>query len=76
MNKYESSAAESLVNSGIRDDVAAEFHGSLRDWFAGQAVSGLCQGTYLTQPGKTNHKFVAEFCYRVADAMLEARNKE
>lgn len=39
---------------------------SLRDWFAGQALaSGQCEGDCPDS--------LAELCYRIADAMLKAR---
>jgi hypothetical protein len=43
---------------------------TLRDWFAGQALSNLdCLGRHQI-------KFDAEKAYEIADAMLEARKKE
>lgn len=58
---------------------------SLRDWFAGQALSGMQTQwryieLYLTSCGSGKAKDVREFMawasYEQADAMLEARNKE
>lgn len=43
---------------------------SLRDWFAGRALSGLVMDGWGTQ------QEVAEEAYRIAGAMLEARKKE
>lgn len=44
---------------------------TLRDWFAGQAMTGLMQ--YRQQ----HHLILlAEDAYAMADAMLKARNKE
>lgn len=44
---------------------------TLRDWFAGQAISGACgpspEGWYLSTQ---DH---ATWAYQIADAMLEAR---
>lgn len=52
-------------------------HGmSLRDYFAGQALTGLCSlqdGTGLWQ---YDAKGAAESAYEVADAMLAERDKE
>ncbi len=50
---------------------------SLRDWFAGMALSGVWAGREsdyfgITQP---TTKDVAEASYRLADAMMEARKK-
>ena len=43
---------------------------SLRDWFAGKALSGM-----LADPdgGRASCKSIARSCYAVADAMMEAR---
>lgn len=49
---------------------AAAQAGTLRDHFAGQALSGMCannNGQWMRQNG-------AAWAYRIADAMLEARN--
>jgi len=40
---------------------------TMRDWFAGQAMQGLCAN------GVTNHTGIARAAYSVADAMLEER---
>lgn len=47
---------------------------SLRDWFAGQALAGLCahDGTHGVHCVKTT----TDRAYEVADAMLAARNGE
>lgn len=47
---------------------------SLRDWFAGQALVGLCahDGTHGVHCVKTT----TDRAYEVADAMLAARNGE
>lgn len=45
---------------------------SLRDWFAGQAIYSCLDGrTFKMKAVDT----VASECYRLADAMLEARKK-
>ena len=41
---------------------------TLRDYFAGQALSGM--GQYLIE-NRENLNKVAESCYKIADAMLE-----
>lgn len=43
---------------------------SLRDWFAGQALSGMNAQESL---GFISYRDVASRCYEYADAMLEAR---
>ena len=49
---------------------------TLRDWFAGQAASGICssrdEAGVLLEHG---YEWIATEAYRVADAMLKERNK-
>ena len=45
---------------------------SLRDWFAGQAVSGALQGYDHDRHSLTRQR-IAENAYAIADAMLKAR---
>lgn len=46
------------------------WHGmTLRDWFAGMAMQGMC----AAYPPGTTFKEVAEKAYRMADAMLVAQ---
>ena len=47
---------------------------SLRDWFAGQALSGITSDPEW-QPAQYG-KAVAKFCYELADAMLEEKQNE
>lgn len=44
---------------------------SLRDWFAGQALTGLLMRTSLGGP-----KTLADMAYEFADAMLEERKRD
>jgi hypothetical protein len=44
---------------------------TLRDWFAGQALAGICN-----HGGWGQMKEAAENCYEFADAMLEAREEQ
>ena len=67
-------------NAGWRDDDAACRGMTLRDWFAGQALSGFLgteaciEGTnYLRRAGENPEQCVAETAYRIADALLAAR---
>ena len=46
---------------------------SLRDWFAGQALTGLI---FHDGYGHVSTEDIANDAYSYADAMLEARNKE
>ena len=43
----------------------------LRDWFAGQALAGFLH----RDRGNESEKNMATWCYRYADAMLEARKQ-
>jgi len=43
---------------------------TLRDWFAGQALAGICVG--VDDP---NEPWIAQKAYQIADAMMEARKK-
>ena len=48
------------------------FPGTLRDWFAGQALTGVLSNSNMTF--ERNNE-AAEVAYAVADAMLEARSE-
>jgi hypothetical protein len=45
---------------------------TLRDWFAGQAISGIL----INLDGMGSNKELAEFAYDIADAMIEKKGKE
>lgn len=54
---------------------------SLRDWFAGQALMGICAGwSQSTHPDAQESwsptKYVGRWAYAAADAMLAARGKD
>ena len=53
---------------------------SLRDWFAGQALAGVCanQNTHnlARMSPEELKKFFSHGCYVLADAMLAEREKE
>jgi hypothetical protein len=52
------------------------YHGmSLRDWFAGQVMEGVCTWLIPSEPPETDETLakLARDSYRVADAMLKAR---
>ena len=46
---------------------------SLRDWFAGQALSITANEWFFGPSMQQQPQAAAEFAYEVADAMLEAR---
>ncbi|MBS0328250.1 MAG: hypothetical protein JSR30_00225 [Proteobacteria bacterium] len=47
---------------------------SLRDWFASQALMGMCiQRPQDDDPDVWNHRMLANSAYAMADAMLSAR---
>jgi hypothetical protein len=53
------------------DWVAPQDGMTLRDWFAGQALAGLCASTAHDDAPKAST--IADWAYQQADAMLEAR---
>jgi len=49
---------------------------TLRDWFAGQAIMGLCACPSLSIPMEADwREFLSDQAFKVADAMMEARKK-
>lgn len=51
---------------------------TLRDWFAGQAVTGLLAGQWRSKPGvsaREDAESLAFNAYAIADAMLSARER-
>ena len=54
-------------------DLAENEHGmTLRDYFAAKAMTGLLTAEIV---GEYSNEHVAEISYRIADAMLKARNE-
>jgi hypothetical protein len=53
---------------------------SLRDWFAGQALAGICSayfnGRMSFKEGENVHDSIASGCGMIADAMIAERSKE
>lgn len=47
---------------------------SLRDYFAAKAMQGYCGGEHTGQSGMP-HEMIAEWSFKMADAMLEERSK-
>jgi len=58
---------------GATDGRACDPGMSLRDWFAGQALAGLCAST--THDDSPGTALLATWAYQQADAMLKARGK-
>jgi len=52
---------------------------SLRDWFAGQALAGMCASDYWSENAQADKRIytdpLANGAYAVADAMLKARER-
>jgi hypothetical protein len=48
---------------------------TLRDWFAGQALAGYFGYRYAGHQNAANME-TAEYLYKMADAMIAARNKK
>jgi len=49
---------------------------SLRDWFAGQALAGICANPAYVTTAEGATVLVVRTAFFVADAMLAERNKE
>lgn len=66
--------AEALIIAVARLEDALKNNGvSLRDYFAGKAMQGICCNRSHTEL-KGHAKASAKVAYLIADAMLEARN--
>jgi hypothetical protein len=68
---------KALLIKSEHSDIAKEYEidqngMTLRDYFAGEALSGLIN--YSPEPDE--HKAIAELCYSLADAMLRAREEK
>ena len=59
------------VAAGTVTDMEIDYGMTLRDCFAAQALSGYLSGP-LVEDGNTSD-VIANHCYMMADAMLEAR---
>ena len=66
-----------MSRDSANDELMAVKHMELRDWFAGQVLAG-CVSHPDTKCGRSDptafHRALAEGCYRIADAMMAARN--
>lgn len=49
---------------------------SLRDWFAGMALSGMMADASNMSPDVRSNDNLAKIAYRIADAMLSARGEK
>jgi hypothetical protein len=58
-----------MITGGPAFPIGSNAGMSLRDWFAGQAMQGLCAN------GNTNAIDIARAAYIIADAMLSQREK-
>jgi len=59
-----------MLCNDLGGDILGDDGMSLRDYFAGQALTGMCANTDWTDEG---HKRIAENAYMHADVMLKAR---
>jgi hypothetical protein len=59
-----------------RPDFDSEEGMTLRDYFAAQAMQAFVSAWVSTNTGPDNDLKVAEYAYAMADAMLEAREKQ
>ncbi len=48
---------------------------TLRDYFAGQALSGFCSNASIVD-GQTDGKWLSRESFKIADAMIAERSKE
>lgn len=71
MSAPENPAAFPCTGEGFLSDLYTQKGMTLRDWFAGQYVSGIHAGGATFRDGQN----VAEEAYSVADAMLAERAK-
>lgn len=72
MNNEPAFPAKININGGFGIETAYTPGMQLRDWFAGQALISLDWGSVMVA-----HLYQeAEACYRMADAMLAAREKD
>jgi len=55
--------------------VAIPFPGSLRDYFAGQALNGSMSNGNTLGINEFSKKEMAAECYKMADAMIKERDK-
>lgn len=56
----------------MKEEIKVAFEMSLRDWFAGQALSGLSANNEFTS---VSFEKIADYAYQQADAMLAEREK-
>lgn len=71
MNEREDGGAAFPQISELGDIAATSGGMTLRDWFAGQALVEYANLVDVREIRTS--KFVAQICYTMADAMLEAR---
>jgi len=76
--KDDGGPAFAAIGVGPSGDVYHEVGMSLRDWFAGQVLAGMCANP-STERSRAKHEEleqkIAFVSYRLADAMLAERSK-
>ena len=74
MSEQVKDGGAAFPNPGSTDgSLYPELGMSLRDWFAGQALAGLCANVAWNGLGAAGIKVRAIDAYSIADAMLAAR---
>lgn len=74
MSDENPSAFPLQANDGCGNFMEPEYGMTLRDWFAGQAVSALVHQVLSSEAdARDTPLLVASFAYDIADAMLAAR---
>lgn len=75
-NEIEAAISELCCGNGASEPlpIATPYPKNLRDWFAGQALTGLCS-TIDPTLGEPLWGELAMDSYKAADAMMEARQK-
>lgn len=75
MTNDESTARSSGPAATDRTDLEVPFRMSLHDYFAGQALAGLCAASKEPANGLALQRRMADTAYQIADAMI-ARSRE
>lgn len=70
------SAFPVMWNQNTPGELIAEPGMTLRDWFAGQAISGALLAPRPSEGMVVSPEGLAQACYKYADAMIKERYKE
>ncbi len=79
MTTLEQARRDAELRNMVRNPMARDI--TLRDYFAGKALQGLCAGfasqdaNWPSDESPEHYEVAAEHAYQMADAMLEARKK-